>query len=133
MIVERFVPPKIRLIDMPSQDARYVLAARTWCVLRKAALEPHQRLVEILIAVRAAQHFSILMDIIIQSWPEPFAVHRTCCPTPSLDERILVTALRLARPQSRAQFDAYLGEMLARDARDLLFTRASMLGCCLES
>lgn len=132
MIIDRFLPPMIRLIDMPSQDARYVLAARTWCVLRKAALEPHQRLFEILVSARAAQHFSILMDIIIQSWPEPFAVHRTCCPTPSLDERILITALRLAKPQSRAQFDAYLGEMLPCDARDILFTRASMLGRRLE-
>lgn len=127
MMIQKYLSPTRRLVDMPSRDARYVLAARTWCVLRQAALDPFPRLADILLSTGAAQHFGILMDAIIQSWPEPFAVHRTCCPSPSMDESILVDVLRLATPPSRARFDAYLGEMLPDDARDVIFTRASLL------
>jgi len=127
MIIQKFLSRQPRLLDLPSRDARHVLAARSWCLLRQAGLDPRPRLSEILLSESAGQRFNILMVAVVHVWPEPFAVHRMCCATPSLDEGILLRAVELAAMGARPQFDALLFEMLPDDARNLVFARASCL------
>lgn len=127
MIIQKFLSRQPRLLDLPSRDARHVLAARSWCLLRQASLDPGPRISAILLSESAGQRFNILMAAVVHVWPEPFAVHRMCCATPSLDEGILLRAVQLAATGARPQFDALLYEMLPDDARSVIFARASCL------
>nr|WP_315458281.1 hypothetical protein [uncultured Sphingorhabdus sp.] len=127
MIIQRFLSPQLKLLDLPSRDARHILAARSWCLLRQAGLDPRPRLSEILLSESAGQRFNVLMVAVVHVWPEPFAVHRMCCDTPSFDEGILLRALQLGATGARPQFDALLYEMLSEDARNVIFARASSL------
>ncbi len=127
MIIEKFLSRHPKLLDLPSRDARHILAARSWCLLRQAGLDPRPRLSEILLSESAGQRFNVLMVAVVHVWPEPFAVHRMCCGTPSLDEGIFLRALQLAATGARPQFDALLHEMLPDDARNVIFARASSL------
>ena len=125
MIIQKFLSRQPKLLDLPSRDARHILAARSWCLLRQAGLDPRPRLSEILLSERAGQRFNVLMIAVVHVWPEPFAVHRMCCAMPSLDEGILLRALQLAAVRARPQIDALLYEMLPDDARNVIFARAS--------
>lgn len=127
MIIQKFLSHQPKLLDLPSPDARHIMAARCWCLLRQAGLDPQPRLSEILLSDSAGQRFNVLMVAVVHVWPEPFAVHRICCAMPSLDEGILLRALQLAAARARPQFDALLYEMLPDDARDVIFARASSL------
>jgi len=127
MIVEHFLPSQPKLFDLPSRDARHILAMRCWCLLRQSGLDPTSRLSELLLADRAGQRFNVLMVAVVQVWPEPFVVHRRCCAITSLDEGILLRALQLAAVRARPQFDALLYEMIPDDARNVMFARASSL------
>lgn len=127
MIIQKFLSRQPKLLDLPSRDARHILAARSWCLLRQAGLDPRPRLSEILLADSAGQRFNVLMVAVVHVWPEPFAVHRMCCDAPSLDEGILLRALQLAAARARPQFDDFLHEMLPDDARNVIFARASNL------
>lgn len=127
MLIQKLLAEQPKIIDLPSRDARHVLAARSWCLLRQAGLDPRPRLREILRSEDVAQRFNVLMVAVVHVWPEPFAVHRTCCPTPSLDEGVLIRALQYAASHARPEFDALLCDMLPDDARNVIFVRASSL------
>lgn len=127
MIIQKFLSCQPKLLDLPSRDAQHILAARSWCLLRQAGMDPRPRLSEILLSDSAGQRFNVLMVAVVHAWPEPFVVHRMCCGSPSLDEGILLRALQLAATGARPQFDALLHEMLSEDARTVIFARASSL------
>jgi hypothetical protein len=127
MLIDRFNPHPLTLLEMPACDARYILAARSWCLLRKSAMDPHARLLTYLHSEYRVVRFSLFMETVTQIWPEPFALHRPCCATPSVDEMVMVQALRWASLRNRPQFERLLDEMLGDDARDLLFAQASAL------
>lgn len=127
MLIDQFSPHRLTLLEMPACDARYILAARSWCLLRKSAIDPHCRLLTYLHSERRVVRFSLLMETVTQIWPEPFALHRPCCATPSVDEMVMVQALRWASVRNRPQFERLLYEMLNDDARDLLYAQAVAL------
>ncbi len=127
MLINRFIPAQSKLLDMPSRDARHILAARSWCVLRKAALDPLPRLEGYLLSDVVAMRFSLLMETVTQIWPEPFGIHRPCCGLASVDEMLLADAVRLAARDARPQFEVLLREMLTGDARHIFFARAQGL------
>jgi hypothetical protein len=106
------------------QDARHILAARCWCLLRKAGIDPLERLERHLHSRFAAVRFSLLMESIMPIWPEPFSVYRPCCAVVSIDERLLADAIRLARAGARRDFDRLLCEMFSADERQLIYIRA---------
>jgi hypothetical protein len=127
MLVHLFVPPPSKLLEMHVRDARHILAARSWCVLRKAALDPLPRMEGHLLSDLVAIRFSLLMEAVTQIWPEPFAIHRPCCGMASIDEALLAQAIRLAAAGQCSAFETLLKEMLPGDARALLFSRARAL------
>lgn len=127
MLIDKFVPETLKLMEIHSRDARHVLAARSWCILRKAGHDPVPRVREYLLCETAAKRFGLLMETVTQVWPEPFAIHRPCCPNASLDESILVRAVQYAAANVRPQFEELLCEMLPEDARNMIFMRARFL------
>lgn len=127
MLIDQFVQRPLTLLEMPASDARYILAARSWCLLRKSAMDPHGRLLNYLHSEQRAVRFSLFMETMTQIWPDPFGLHRPCCATPSVDEMVMVQALRWASLRNRPQFERLLHEMLGDDARDILFAQALAL------
>lgn len=127
MLIDQFVSQRPKLQQMHARDARHVLAARSWCILRRAAQDPLPRLGEYLMSDVAAKRFALLMEAVTQVWPEPFAIHRPCCSTASLDEGVLVHFIQLAALDERPQFESLLRELISEDARELLFARARYL------
>lgn len=127
MLINLFIPAPIKLIDLPARDARHILAARSWCVLRKAGFDPIPRLEGYLLSDKVAARFDLLMDTVAQIWPEPLGIHRPCCGLASVDERVLTDAIRLAAADARPQFEVLLREMLPEDARRIFFSLAQSL------
>jgi hypothetical protein len=127
MLIKRFMPAPTKLLDMPSRDARHILAARSWCILRKAAHDPLPRLEGYLLSDIVALRFGLLMETVTAIWPEPFGIHRPCCGLASVDELLLADAVRLAVRNAHPQFELLLREMLSNDAREMLFSRAQGL------
>lgn len=125
MLIDQFNPYRLTLLEMPACDARYILAARSWCLLRKSAIDPHFRLLTYLNSERRVLRFSLFMETVTQIWPEPFALYRPCCAIPSVDEMVMVQTLRWASVRNRPQFERLLYEMLGDAARDLLFAQAT--------
>jgi hypothetical protein len=127
MLINQLVSAPARLLDMASRDARHILSARSWCLLRKAALDPLPRLEGYLLSDIVATRFDLLMETVTQIWPEPFAIHRPCCGLASVDELLLADSIRVAAHKDRPKLDALLHEMLPCEARDILFARAQCL------
>jgi hypothetical protein len=127
MLTDKFMLAPSRLLDMPSRDARHILAARSWCLLRKAALNPHSRVEGYLLSETVARRFGLLMETVTFIWPEPFGLHRPCCGVASVDEILFANSVKLAVNDHRLQFDRLLHEMLADEARDFFFARAQAL------
>lgn len=127
MLINLFLPEHRRLPELRSVDARYILAARCWCISRRAALDPHKRISEYLGCPNATLQFNLLMEVVTQIWPQPFAIFRPCCGGASVDEMLLVQAIGLANVETRSQFETLLKEMLPDDALDLFFARANAL------
>jgi hypothetical protein len=127
MIAEYFTAKTLDLMEIDSRDARLILAARSCLILRGARQDPMPRMREYLLSHRVATRFALLMDVVQQIWPEPFGIHRPCCPNASLDEALLSRAVHLAVFGQRPAFDSLLREMLAGEARDLLYSRACVL------
>jgi hypothetical protein len=128
-IQEYFSVKPLTLMEIKARDARLILAARSWCILRSARQDPLPRLSSYLQSTIVAMRFALLMDVVRQIWPQPFAIHRPCCPTASVDEALLSQAVQYADLDARPAFDALLSEMLGTEARDLLFARARVLFC----
>ena len=127
MLINQFAPAQAKLLDMAARDARHILAARSWCVLRRAALDPLPRLEGYLLSDIVAMRFGVLMETVTQIWPEPFAIHRPCCGLASVDELLLVAAIRVAASGDRPKFEMLLKEMLPGDARHIFYARAEGL------
>ena len=127
MLLNQLVPAPTKLMEIHSRDARHILAARSWYILRRAGHDPMRRLRGYLQYEAVAIRFGLLMEAVTQSWPDPFAIHRPCCPTASIDEALLAEAVQLAGQDARPEFDMLLRDMLPCEARNLLFTRAKLL------
>ncbi len=127
MIAQQFLVKSPSLMEMDSRDARLILAIRSCLILRGARQDPMPRVREYLLSGVVARRFALLVDVVQQIWPEPFAIHRPCCPNASLDEALFCRAVHLAIFDQRPMFDSLLQEMLGSDARDLLFTSARLL------
>ncbi|MEP7349162.1 MAG: hypothetical protein ABI668_04325 [Sphingorhabdus sp.] len=127
MIAPLFSTRPVRLMEIDSRDASLILAARSCLILRRARQYPLPRLRGYLFSQVMAMRFALLMDVVQQIWPEPFGIHRPCCPTASIDEALLSHAVQYASLDARPAFDVLLHEMLGNEARDLLYTRARNL------
>jgi hypothetical protein len=127
MLTDQFFRAQERLPDMNVRDARHILAARSWCILRKAGYDPLSRLTSLLQSDIVAKRFGLLMEVVTVTWPEPLAIYPPCCGNVSLDEGLLARAIELAATNARPQFDELMREMLPEDARNMLFIRARQL------
>lgn len=126
-VAQYFLVESPRLLDIDARDARHILAARSWCIFRRSNKDPLPQITGFLQSGAVAVRFALLMDVIRQVWPDPFAIHRPCCATASVDETLLSTLIKLASADARPAFDFLLHEMLDIEARELLFARARLL------
>lgn len=128
MILSKYFPitPPL-LLDIAARDARLILAARSWCIFRRAKQDALPRVRGYLLSGAVALRFALLMDVVQQIWPDPFQIHRPCCPTASVDELLLIRIINLACSDRRPEFDDLLKDMLHCEARDLFFAHANML------
>jgi hypothetical protein len=127
VFAQHFITKPMNLMEIESRDARLILAARSFLILRQARHDPLPRLRHYLQSHLVAMRFALLMDVVQQIWPEPFGIHRPCCPNASLDEALLSRAVNLAASEQRPAFDSLLHEMIASEPRDLLYARARSL------
>lgn len=127
MLMNQIVTEPLKLFEIGSRDARHILAARSWCILRRAGDDPLPRLKGYLQYPAVAVRFGLLMETVTQIWPYPFGIHRPCCPTASIDEALLAASVQLAGLEARPEFDRLLHEMLPGQARDILYNRARSL------
>lgn len=127
MLIQRIITQPLKLLDISMKDARHILAARSWCILRRAGYNPVPRLRAYLQHDLVATRYALLMETVMQIWPYPFEVHCPCCLTASLDEALLTEAVRLAGLGARPEFDRLLREMLPSEARDIFFSHARLL------
>lgn len=123
-VMNQIVTEPLKLFEIHSRAARHILAARSWCILRRAGHDPMSQLSGYLQYEAVATRFGLLMETVTQIWPYPFGIHRPCCPTASMDEALLAEAIEIAGLQRRPEFDRLLQEMLSVDARNMLFARA---------
>jgi hypothetical protein len=115
------------LMDMPKNDARIILSARSWVLLKSARKDPLSRIAGYLRSVSLALRFCLLMEAVQQIWPHAFAIHRPCCGFASLDEALLVHMVQLGMAGARPEFDMLLKEMIGEDGRNLLYARSSQM------
>jgi hypothetical protein len=127
IISDYFAVNPVQLMDVDSRDARCILAARCWFVLKNARQDPLPRMRGYLASTTVATRFALIMDTVQQIWPYPFAIHRPCCGTASLDEALLTCAISHAVLQDRPAFDSLLHEMLGNESRQLLYARSGRL------
>lgn len=127
MLVDLFTTKEANLLDMAAVDARHVLAARSWFILRTTAVDPVPRMKGYLGSYRIAVRFALLMETVSQIWPEPFVIHRPCCANASIDEGVLASAICFAAAGNGRAFEMLLKEMLSGEARAQLFERARAL------
>lgn len=126
-VTSLFIADSPSLLDIEARDARYILAARSWCIFRRSRQDPLPQIRNYLQSGAVAMRFALLMNAVNQVWPDPFAAHRPCCPVASVDEMLLARIITLAATHERPAFDALLEEMLSSEARDLLYARAQTL------
>ena len=121
--------PDLRELD--DGEARLTVTLRMWVIMNKLGRCPLQAMAERLGSGRAAAHLHLMLEEIGAAWPDPFCVSPPCCPRLSHDEALVLDMIRAARRQDRPSFDRLLSDLLPADAREPLFTSASLVGAAL--
>jgi hypothetical protein len=100
---------------------RAVRSLRLMAVAETSNIDVQPRLTELLGNARAATAFRLLLATMSAAWPDPLAVFRPCCPRLTHDEVTLLTMLHHAGAHDQPAFDRHLVDMIAPDARALLY------------
>lgn len=116
------------LIDRPADlgsatvfEARLVVALRIAVFAHKTGADPAPHVAARLGSVPLSNQLSLVLEAMGQVWPEPFSVSRPCCGRLSPDEAMFVGMMRSAMRGNRAAFDRQTREMIAEDARTLIY------------
>lgn len=109
-------------------EARLVVAARIAIFAHKSGEDPAPHVAARLGSVMLSNQLSLILEAMGQAWPEPFCVSRPCCGRLSPDETMFVAMLRAAMRGNRATFDRQSSEMLAEDARTLIYNLMWQVG-----
>ncbi|MFN3820644.1 hypothetical protein [Blastomonas sp.] len=109
-------------------EARLVVATRIAIFAHKSGADPAPHVAERLGSALLSNQLSLILEAIGQAWPEPFCVSRPCCGRLSPDETMFVAMLRAAMRGNRAAFDRQSCEMLAEDARTLIYNLMWQVG-----
>lgn len=123
------------LIDRPADlgsatmfEARLVVALRIAVFAHKTGADPAPHVATRLGSVALSNQLSLVLEAIGQAWPEPFSVSRPCCSRLSPDEAMFVGMVRSAMRGNRAAFDRQTREMIAEDARTLIYNLMWQIG-----
>lgn len=123
------------LLDQPTDlssanpfEIRLVVAMRIAVFAHKSGVDPAAHVATRLGSVMLSNQLSLIVEAMGQGWPEPFGVSRPCCGRLSPDEALFVGMLRAAIRGNRAAFDRQTHEMLAEDARTLLYNLMWQIG-----
>jgi len=123
------------LLDRPSDlgsanlfEANLVVAMRIAIFAHKSGVDPAAHVATRLGSVMLSNQLSLIVEAMGQVWPEPFGVSRPCCGRMSPDEALFVSMLRAAIRGNRAAFDRQTQEMLAEDARTLIYNLMWQIG-----
>ncbi|GGB66304.1 hypothetical protein [Blastomonas aquatica] len=123
------------LIDRPAElgsatlfEARLVVSLRIAIFAHKTGADPAPHVAARLGSVALSNQLSLVLEAMGQAWPEPFSVSRPCCGRMSPDEAMFVGMLRSAMRGNRAAFDRQTREMIAEDARTLIYNLMWQIG-----
>jgi len=115
-----YAPPPVTAL---CEEARIFLrSARIWVLLARGGRSPRPALKALL--GPAAARFSLLMDIIIAPWPDPFTTFPPCATMLSPDEHSLLTLLAMAEADDEAGFHTWLADLLPAPDRTRLWRAA---------
>lgn len=109
-------------------EAKLVVATRIAIFAHKSGLDPAPYVAARLGNPVLSNQLSVILEAMGQAWPEPFCVSRPCCGRLSPDETMFVAMLRAAMRGNRAAFDRQSFEMLAEDARTLIYNLMWQVG-----
>lgn len=113
-------------------EARLVVALRIAVFAHKTGADPAPHVATRLGSVSLSNQLSLVLEAMGQAWPEPFSVSRPCCGRLSPDEAMFVGMARSAIRGNRAAFDQQTREMLAEDARTLIYNLLWHMGRLLQ-
>ena len=109
------------LIDLPSFEARMLLALRISVPLRQQGHDAIAEVTHYLGSPARSHRFLLMVEVLAAAWPEPFRIARPCCPVATFDESTMVNLLRLGAVGNRPAFDQIIADMIAGDARERLY------------
>ncbi len=123
------------MLDQPAElgsaslvEAKLVVALRIAVFAHKSGNDPAPHVSARLGSVALSNQLSLVVEAMGQAWPEPFCVSRPCCGRLSPDETMFVSMVRSAMRGNRAAFDRQTSEMLAEDARTLIYNLMWQMG-----
>jgi hypothetical protein len=123
------------MLDQPAElgsaslvEAKLVVALRIAVFAHKSGNDPAPHVSARLGSVALSNQLSLVVEAMGQAWPEPFCVSRPCCGRLSPDETMFVGMVRSAMRGNRAAFDRQTSEMLAEDARTLIYNLMWQMG-----
>ncbi|MDM7954828.1 hypothetical protein [Blastomonas sp.] len=109
-------------------EARLLVALRIAVFAHKTGADPAAHVAARLGSVALSNQLSLVLEAMGQVWPEPFSVSRPCCARMSPDESMFVGMVRSAMRGNRAAFDRQTREMIAEDARTLIYNLMWQIG-----
>lgn len=123
------------MLDQPAElgsaslvEAKLVVALRIAVFAHKSGNDPAPHVSARLGSVALSNQLSLVVEAMGQAWPEPFCVSRPCCGRLSPDETMFVGMVRSGMRGNRAAFDRQTSEMLAEDARTLIYNLMWQMG-----
>jgi hypothetical protein len=119
------------LRELSEGEACMTIAMRLWVLLNKLGHCALQPMSEKLGCRRAAAHLHLMLEEIGAAWPEPFCVSPPCCSRLSPDEALVLDMIRTAGRHDRPAFDRLLADLLPTEAREPLFTSASLVAATM--
>lgn len=109
-------------------EAQLIISARIAVFAHRTGADPKAHIAARLGSHAMSNQLALVIIAIGQAWPEPFSVAPPCCSRLSPDEAMLVAMIGSAMRGNRALFDRQTCEMLAEDARSLIYNLLCQLG-----
>lgn len=117
LTIQHFSPPPLSAVP---EEVRVLLkAARLWVMLARSGRSARPPLTALL--GPAAPRFTVFMDTVVTAWHEPFTTLPPCSTSISPDEHCVLNMLALADAGRKAEFHAYLSDMLPQSERQRLW------------
>ncbi|MEM8918673.1 MAG: hypothetical protein AAGE37_07410 [Pseudomonadota bacterium] len=118
------------LRQVPPAQARIVIAMRVAVMAHAKKCDVRQYVARHIGNPAAAKHFSHVMEMMGDCWPEPIMVHRPCCQATSYDEMLLLDLITAVVQKQPEHFHGLLCDMIPQHASERLHEQISKFVTC---